>query len=124
MSFLTVAAMMKIVKKQTIYAEGKLSTTDQLLDIWKGGQRKLNKFWNLWENDYLLSLRERTQTSLKHSKKQSPNIPQVGDVVLIKEDLPCGRWKIGRIQELVKGKDQLRGVRHYSELRTRFGISK
>ena len=26
------------------YAEGKLSTTDQLLDIWKGGQRKLNKF--------------------------------------------------------------------------------
>ena len=61
----------------------------------------------MWKNDYLLSLRERTQTSLKHSKKQSPNLPQVGDVVLIKEDLPRGRWKIGRIQELVKGKDQL-----------------
>ena len=75
------------------YTEGKLSTTEQLLNIWKGGQRKLNEFWNLRKNDYLLS-------------KQSPNVPQVGDVVLIKEDLPHGRWKIGRIQELVKGKDQ------------------
>ena len=23
------------------------------------------------------------------------------------EDLPCGRWKVGKIHELVKGKDQL-----------------
>ena len=59
------------------------------------------------ENDYLLSLRERTQASLKSSKKQSNHVPQIGDVVLIKEDLPHGQWKIGRIHELVKGKDQL-----------------
>ena len=89
------------------YTEGKVSTTDKLLDIWKCGQRKLNEFWNLWKNDYLLSLRERTQASLKCSKKQSNHVPQIRDVVLIKEDLPRGRWKIGRIHELVKGKDQL-----------------
>ena len=89
------------------YTEGKISTTDKLLDIWKCGQRKLNEFWNLWKNDYLLSLRERTQASLKSSKKQSNHVPQIRDVVLIKEDLPRGRWKIGRIHELVKGKDQL-----------------
>ena len=93
--------------QDTDYTEGKVSTTDKLLDIWKGGQRKLNEFWNLWKNDYLLSLRERTQASLNCSRKQSNHAPQIGDVVLIKEDLPRGRWKIGRIHELVKGKDQL-----------------
>ena len=34
--------------------EGKISTTDKLLDIWKQGQKNLNWFWVLWTNDYLL----------------------------------------------------------------------
>jgi len=50
-----------------------------------------------------LSLRERTQKSLKNPKKQAHNLPQVGDVVLIKENLSHGRWKIG-VHELIKGK--------------------
>ena len=33
-------------------------------------------------------------------------VPKVGDVVLIKEDLPRGKWKIGRICELLCGRDQ------------------
>ena len=28
--------------------------------------------------------------------------PTIGDVVLIKEDLPRGRWKVGRICELIQ----------------------
>lgn len=40
------------------------------------------------------------------SRNQSTSVPQIGDVVLIK-DLTCGRWKMGRIHELVKGRDQL-----------------
>ena len=55
--------------QDTDYTEGKVSTTDKLLDIWKSGQRKLNEFWNLWKNDYLLSLRERTQASLNCTVK-------------------------------------------------------
>ena len=31
--------------------------------------------------------------------------PRVGDVVLMKENLPQGRWKVGRICELIKGAD-------------------
>jgi len=42
--------------------------------------------------------------SLKH---QAHNIPQVGDVILIKENLPRGRWKTSVIHELIKGRDQV-----------------
>ena len=45
--------------------------------------------------------------SLKGPTKQAHNSPQVGDVVLIKEDLPRGRWKVGVIHKLVRGKDQM-----------------
>jgi len=45
--------------------------------------------------------------SLKNPKKQAHNLPQVGDVVLIKENLPRKRWKIGIVHELIKGKDQM-----------------
>ena len=39
--------------------------------------------------------------------KQAHNSLQVGDVVLIKEDLPRGKWKVGVIHELVRGKDHM-----------------
>lgn len=33
--------------------------------------------------------------------------PKVGDVVLLKEKLPRGQWRVGRISELIRGRDQL-----------------
>ena len=45
--------------------------------------------------------------SLKGLKKLSHNAPQVGDVVLIKENLPHGRWRVGVIRQLIRGKDQM-----------------
>lgn len=38
------------------------SNVDKLLKLWEKGQRMLDTFWQIWRNDYLLSLRERTQT--------------------------------------------------------------
>ena len=55
----------------------------------------MKQFWGLWRNDYQLNLRERSQMSLKSSKKLANSIPQVGDIVLIKENLPRGRWRVG-----------------------------
>lgn len=85
----------------------KVSTAEKLLTVWKQGQQKLKQFWELWRKEYLLSLRDRAQMSLKHPKRQAHNIPRVGDVVLTKENLPRGRWKTGVIHELVKGRDQV-----------------
>ena len=45
--------------------------------------------------------------SLKGPKRLAHSSPQVGDVVVIKENLPRGRWRVGVIHELVRGKDQM-----------------
>ena len=81
------------------------SSAKQLLQIWKRGQKHLNQFWKLWRSEYLLSLRERPQMGLKCPHSTAAATPRVGDVVLIKEDLPRGRWKVGRICEIIQSRD-------------------
>ncbi len=83
----------------------KLSSVEKLLETWKRGQNRLTQFWKSWQNEYLLSLRERYQDQLKHPRKMSPHTPSVGDTVLIKENLPRGSWKIAKIVRLYESKD-------------------
>ena len=78
------------------------TTAQQLLETWKRGQKRLNQFWSLWKNDYLLSLRERTQKSGQRMNRS----PQIGEVVLIKDSVPRSRWKVGKVVELFMGRDQ------------------
>ncbi len=82
-----------------------MSSAEQILDMWKKGQSHLKQFWKLWTEDYMLSLRERTQTHLKGPRIKSKFYPTIGDVVLIKENLPRGAWKAARIQELKRSSD-------------------
>ena len=63
----------------------------------------LNRFWNLWRNEYLLNLREKLPV-VKKKSKNVPTPPKIGDVVLVKEKLPCGHWRVGRIVKVIKGK--------------------
>lgn len=81
------------------------SSSDKLLQIWKKGQRLLNTFWKVWRDDYLLSLRERTQSTLKRGKHQTKFSANVGDIVLIKDNVPRGSWRIGKICDLVQSTD-------------------
>ena len=83
------------------------STGNVLLNLWKKGQKLLNQFWKLWRDEYLTSLRERTQCCLRSTRIQSPFHCQVGDIILIKDSLPRGCWKIGRIAELLRSRDGL-----------------
>ena len=53
----------------------------------------------------MLSLRERQQIKLKQPRVQSSFTANIGDVVLIKDDLPRRSWRLGRIQELIKSRD-------------------
>ncbi|XP_060551271.1 uncharacterized protein LOC132712851 [Ruditapes philippinarum] len=76
------------------------SSEADILKLWRKGHKLLDSFWKLWRNDYLLSLRERTQSKLKCGRIQSATTPFVGDVVHIKEDLPRNCWKLGKIVEL------------------------
>ena len=78
----------------------KINSADQLLESWKRGQNLLNNFWTCQKNDYLYSLRERYQNRIK-CKKQSGDKIRTGDVVLIKDNLPRGTWKLGRVTNLI-----------------------
>ncbi|MEW8544197.1 MAG: hypothetical protein AB2693_11745 [Candidatus Thiodiazotropha sp.] len=81
------------------------TSADRIVNIWKKGLKHLNGFWKIWRDDYLLSLRERRQIKLKEPRTQSGFSPTVGDVILIKDDLPRGMWRIDRIHELVSSGD-------------------
>ncbi|XP_060600639.1 uncharacterized protein LOC132754069 [Ruditapes philippinarum] len=58
------------------------NSSDRLMNIWKKGQKLLNMFWVIWRNDYLLNLRERTQSKIKTGRVQSHIEPCVGNIVL------------------------------------------
>ena len=85
----------------------KKSSTDKLVDIWGKGQQHLNSLWKVWKDDYLLNLRERLQTQrkVKGTRIQAAEEPKEGSIVLLKEDLPRGVWKMAKITELISNND-------------------
>ena len=95
------------IDSDTFEPTEKISTSQRQLQRWKSGQRCLNQFWQTWCKDYLLSLRERCNTGVNKAQNTAKEKPQTGDVVLIKQSLPRGQWKIGKITKLIKGRDNL-----------------
>ena len=76
-----------------------LSTSDRLIEFWKKGQRRLNQAWKSWRDDYLLSLREHQQYTMKQPTTAALS-PSTGDVVLVKDDLPRGTWRLGKVVDV------------------------
>lgn len=72
------------------------------LTRWNHVQKMSQHFWDRWHHEYLNSLLNRSKWL-----KQTRNF-QVNDLVIVKEDnTPPMRWKMGRIQEVLPGKDNL-----------------
>ena len=82
------------------------SSAEKLLVKWKKGLKHVDRFWKIWKNEYLISLRERMQIKLREARKRSKQPPEIGDVVLIKDDLPRGNWRIGKNTELMTSFDE------------------
>ena len=64
----------------------------------------LNHFWKRWRSEYLVELRE----SHRQPKKNPPTQPLItaGDIVVVHdENLPRGFWKLGRVEEVIAGRD-------------------
>ncbi len=80
-------------------------SADVLLLKWKRTQHCLNQFWKSWRNEYLTSIRERNPYRKQRGACSAE--PKSGDVVLVKDNLPRGKWKLGKIESPVTGKDGL-----------------
>lgn len=68
----------------------------------------INHFWKRWRMEYLSCLREtHAYQSRRSSVKDSPI--SEGEVVIVKDDhLPRGKWRLGIVQEVMKGRDGLK----------------
>ena len=62
----------------------------------------MHQIWNRWRTEYLNFLRER---KANFSRKTSTILPKVGDIVIIHDDNPRVEWKIGKVTDLIPGKD-------------------
>lgn len=88
------------------------NTREELMEYWSNTLKSLDKFWEVWRNEYLVSLRERTQIQHKSPRTVEEKIPPKGEIVLINiPELPRSFWKPAKIKELMRGKDsQIRNV--------------
>ena len=85
----------------------KHKSANTLLETWKKGQQHLQQFWTIWRNEYLQALQERASVRHRTPKVASTNSPKCNEVVLVKENLPRGSWKIAKISSLIEGRDGL-----------------
>ena len=68
----------------------------------------LNHFWNRWRKEYVISLRDNQRIS---KQKNSPIIEKNDNVVIHEDKQPRQQWKLGRIVEVIPGRDgKIRGA--------------
>ena len=77
------------------------NSTVKRLKFLKRCKEQINKRWT---NEYIYALEER----LKKQYQTETILPAIGSIVLLKDDVKNkGQWRIGRIQEYIKGKDEV-----------------
>ena len=75
---------------------------DKFLHSLKKQQEILNHFWQVWKEEYLPALQERQDFAHPNKKSQVSRLPELGEVVLLKEDgIPHGHWKLAKVVELI-----------------------
>ncbi|MFH4983905.1 hypothetical protein AB6A40_010614 [Gnathostoma spinigerum] len=83
------------------------SERESLWERFKGTLKYLNRFWKIWRDEYLLSLREKQNMKHKKSRNSCDRLPRVGEIVLVSEDgISRGHWKIAKIIEVKASNDE------------------
>ena len=69
----------------------------------------LDKFWSRWKTEYILNLQERYTKQKQDSESRKIGVDDI--VIVHGEDTPRSFWKIGRVKELIVGRDkEVRGA--------------
>ena len=80
--------------------------TNQVSSRVKHLNRVLNHFWKRWRAEYLSSLREIHAHTSKRLPGDDNSRILVGEMVIVKDEhLPRGLWKLGLVQEIMRGRD-------------------
>lgn len=67
----------------------------------------MTTFWTRWRREYLLNLREFHHQPLKGPFAKKDSSVEIGDVVLVHENLPRSRWRLALVEKLIAGRDGL-----------------
>ena len=80
-----------------------VSTNQSLTKKSRHHRHVLQQLTNQWRREYLIELKERSQVGSKGCNKRRISI---GDLVLLKNDSTSRAfWKLGKVEELIPGKD-------------------
>ena len=85
-----------------------MDSVKELTEYWRRNQKQLKLFWEVWKQEYLLSLRETLPLKHRGAHSELTRLPKLGEVVIVKDDyLPRGAWKLAQIKEFIFSKDGL-----------------
>lgn len=86
-------------------------SVEQVLKTWNSITSRINRFWDLWREDYLAVLRDRLQVNHIQKRSLERREPRENEVVLIIEDTaPRGTWQLGIIEKVHNEASQVRSA--------------
>ncbi len=69
---------------------------------WRRAQQLVDQFWRRWRREYLPTLQSRKKWTL-----ESRNLQVVDVVLIIDDNAPRGQWPLGRVTEVLPGKNNV-----------------
>ena len=91
-----------------------MGTVQEVTKRFKYISHLCDHLWNRWKREYLSALRETHNIKIKNAVW-----PKLGEIVLIHDEGPRAKWRLGKIIGLYPGGD---GAVRVVQLKTRMGL--
>ena len=104
----------EVTSWEEVSSDPTVGMSDEVTKRFKYISHLCDHLWNRWQREYLSSLRETHNNNVRSSVW-----PMLGDLVLIHDEGPRAKWKLGKIVRLYPGGD---GVVHVVQLQTSIGL--